>query len=336
MFILLSEATGYVITDEFDNSDGTDDSKVLFTIPQTLRVKVGGTLLDKNSSSPLPAGPSNSEIFSLFLKNTSVLGTSPGETVNINIAGNDSPMQQPANTEFPTENNTFELTFTIARDNSGDSTSKIVKVDDLDIENDFLKTNGSNAYDSDSGNLILTNGTELKVIDHRYGILGTAGRGAITVQFEIIKYGTADDDVVLKTQNVLNLSNNVGGSGGTVSTTTLTGSGSYINSAIDERAGAIFATLADNGALQFQYTVTFLAAAAGKFVDEFQVEYSSLSANIDNNTSDAYLVLDSTSGDKFGRIREGDTATANFKVLANGTISGGTAVSATVTVNLLT
>ena len=47
-------------------------------------------------------------------------------------------------------------------------------------------------------------------------------------------------------------------------------------------------------------------------------------------------MLDSTSGDKFGRIREGDTATANFKVLANGTISGGTAVSATVTVNLLT
>ena len=78
-----------------------------------------------------------------------------------------------------------------------------------------------------------------------------------------------------------------------------------------------------------------LSEKLGKFVDEFQVEYSSLSANIDNNTSDAYLVLDSTSGDKFGRIREGDTATANFKVLANGTISGGTAVSATVTVSLL-
>ena len=140
---------------------------------------------------------------------------------------------------------------------------------------------------------------------------------------------------MLKTQNVLNLSNNVGGSGGTVSTTTLTGAGSYINSDIDERAGAVFATLADNGALEFQYTVTFLAAAAGKFVDEFQVEYSSLSSNIDNNTSDAYLVLDSGSGDKFGRIREGDTATANFKVLANGAITGGTAVSATVTVNLL-
>jgi len=342
VFILLSEATGYVITDEFDNSDGTDDSKVLFTIPQTLLVHISGFLIVSESTFPhntfssLPAGPNNSIQFQAQLTNDSVLGTNPGTSVQMNAAqASTSLMRMPANTEFPTENNRFSQIFSVARHNAADNQSLIVKVDDLDVENDFLKTDGTNAYDSSTGNLVLANGSILKVVDHRFGIIGTGGRGNITVQFDILKYGTADDYVVLKTQNVLELSQNVGGSGSTVSTTTLTGAGSYINSDIDERAGGVFATLADNGALEFQYTVTFLAAAAGKFVDEFQVAYSSLSANIDNNTSDTYLVLDSGSGDKFGRIREGDTATANFKVLANGAITGGTAVSATVTVSLL-
>ena len=39
-------------------------------------------------------------------------------------------------------------------------------------------------------------------------------------------------------------------------------------------------------------------------------------------------------GDQYGRIQEGDTATAVFRVLANGAISGGTAVTATVTVQI--
>ena len=343
VFILLSETTGYVITDEFDNSDGADDSKVLYTIPQTLLVHISGFMLVAASLTPhssfgsLPAGPANSTQHTLSLTNNSIIGTSVGTGVQMhNVAASTSPMRLPANTEFPTENNIFEQTFSLARDNSGDSDSRIVKVDDLDIENDFLKTDGTNAYDSSTGNLILANGSILQVIDHRYGVIGSGGRGAIIIQFEILKYGTADDYVVLKTQNVLNLSQNVGGSGSTVSTVTLTGNPTtYIAADIDERAGNVFATKANNDPITFQYIVTFTAAAAGRFVDEFQVTYSSLSSNIDNNTSDAYLLLESGSGDKFGRIKEGDTAIANFKVLADGAITGGTAASATVAVSLL-
>ena len=343
VFILLSETTGYVITDEFDNSDGADDSKVLYTIPQTLLVHISGFLLVAASTTPhssfgsLPAGPAETTQFSLTLTNNSVLGTNPGSGVQMNAAAaSTSPMRQPANTEFPTENNIFSQQFSLARNNSGDSDSRVVKVDDLDVQNDFLKTDGTNAYDSSTGNLVLANGSILKVIDHRYGVIGSSGRGNITIQFEILKYGTADDYVVLKTQNVLNLSQNVGGSGSTVSTVTLTGNPTtYIAADIDERAGNVFATKANNDPITFQYIVTFTAAAAGRFVDEFQVTYSSLSSNIDTNTSDAYLLLESGSGDKFGRIREGDTAIANFKVLADGSISGGTAASATVAVSLL-
>ena len=343
VFILLSEATGYVITDEFDNSDGVDDAKVLYTIPQTLLVHISGFLIVSESTFPhntfgsLPAGPNNSIQFQAQLTNDSVLGTNPGTSVQMNTAqASASLMRMPANTEFPTENNRFSQIFSLARHNAADSQSLIVKVDDLDVENDFLKTDGTNAYDSSTGNLVLANGSILKVVDHRFGAIGTGGRGNITVQFEILKYGTADDYVVLKTQNVLELSQNVGGSGATVSTVTLTGSPTtYIAADIDERAGNIFATKADNDPITFQYIVTFTAAAAGRFIDEFQVSYSSLSANIDNNTSDTLLLLESGSGDKFGRIREGDTAIANFKVLANGSITGGTAASATVAVSLL-
>ena len=343
VFILLSEATGYVITDEFDNSDGVDDAKVLYTIPQTLLVHISGFLIVSESTFPhntfgsLPAGPNNSIQFQAQLTNDSVLGTNPGTSVQMNTAqASASLMRMPANTEFPTENNRFSQIFSLARHNAADNQSLIVKVDDLDVENDFLKTDGTNAYDSSTGNLVLANGSILKVVDHRFGAIGTGGRGNITVQFEILKYGTADDYVVLKTQNVLELSQNVGGSGATVSTVTLTGSPTtYIAADIDERAGNIFATKADNDPITFQYIVTFTAAAAGRFIDEFQVSYSSLSANIDNNTSDTLLLLESGSGDKFGRIREGDTAIANFKVLANGSITGGTAASATVAVSLL-
>jgi len=299
---------------------------------------VAASTTPHSSFGSLPSGPANTIQFSATLTNNSVLGTNPGGGVQMNTAAaSTSPMRMPANTEFPTENNIFSQQFSVARDNSGDSTSKVVKVDDLDLTNDFLKTDGTNAYDSSTGNLVLANGSILKVVDHKYGVIGTSGRGQITVQFEILKYGTADDYVVLKTGNVLNLSNNVGGSSGTVSTTTLTGNPTtYIDAAIEERAGSIFAAKSDGDAITFQYTVTFTAAAAGHFVDEFQVAYSSLSANIDTNTSDTYLQLDSGSGDKFGRIREDDTATANFKVLANGSISGGTAVSANVAVSKLT
>ena len=334
VYVLLDETTGYVITDEFDDTDGVDDGQVLYTIKQTLRVGVAPFMTDSSTTSPLPSTPTNSLKNTIQLTNKSLLG----DLGNVaNPTTSTTLIKNIANTEDPVENNVFNVLYQLRRDNSNDDTSVVVKVDDLDVVNDFLNPDGTNPYDSDTGFLILANGTQLKVIDHNFGQLGTGGRGGINVQFEVIKFGSADDTFYLNTVNVLELSNNVktSGSAGTVSTTTLTGQGSYINSDIEELSGSTFTDLADNAPLQFMYRVTFTDAAHGKYIDNLKVVVDNFggTGSVDNNTSDATLVLESGKGDKFGRIKSGDTAIANFKVLANGAISNGSTVTADVTVS---
>jgi len=115
----------------------------------------------------------------------------------------------------------------------------------------------------------------------------------------------------------------------------LTGAGSYIETDIEELAGNTFATKADDAAIIFQYEFTFKAGAAGKYPAELKIDAPSSLVRMDNATnSTTEVTLKSGSGDKFGRIREGDTGLATFSALANETISGGEAVSATITVSL--
>jgi hypothetical protein len=335
VYVLLDETTGYVITDEFDDTDGVDDGQVLYTIKQTLRVGVVPNMTDETTTSPLPSTPVNAAKINIILTNKSLLG-------DLGFVGNPTTsttlIKNIANTEDPVENNVFNVLYQLGRDTVTDTTSKIVKVDDLDVANDFLNPDGTNPYDSSTGYLILANGTQLKVIDHNFGTLSnTSGRGGIQVQFEVIKFGSADDTFYLNTANVLELSNNVktSGSAGTISTTTLTGQGSYIDSDITELSGSTFTDLADNAALEFMYRVTFTDAAHGKYIDNLKVVVDNFggTGSVDNNTSDTTLVLESGKGDKFGRIKSGDTAIANFKVLANGAISNGSTVTADVTVS---
>ena len=320
IFVRLTEATGYVITDEFDDSDSSDNSQVLYTISQTNEVQLTFSIVD----------------FPTNMVNMVNSGLSLTVNDSIGAPSTSTPFTGLANTEDPTRNNTGNVTFSVARDNSNDTNSSIEKVDDLDITNDFVRSNGStNAYDSATGTLILTNGTQLDIQGFSFKNISGGGRGGLVVEFDVLKYGSDDDVLKLKAENVLNLSNNLGGSGGTVSTVALTGAGSYIETDIEELAGNTFATKADDAAIIFQYEFTFKAGAAGKYPAELKIDAPSSLVRMDNATnSTTEVTLKSGSGDKFGRIREGDTGLATFSALANETISGGEAVSATITVSL--
>ena len=186
-----------------------------------------------------------------------------------------------------------------------------------------------------TGYLILTNGTQLDIGDATFHAPGS-GRGNVSMHFEVKKYGSADDIVKLKTSNVLNLSNNVGGSSGNVADVTLTGAGSFINSSIAELNGSQAGAWADEDKIVFQYEVTFLAAANGYYPSNFAVAYSSFSSDLINDGSDATVALKEGYGDKFGRIRTGDIGVAVFRGEADGAIANNTSESATVTLTLHT
>ena len=317
IFVRLSEVTNFVITDELDNSDGSDNAAVLFTIVQTNEVQL---TFDMGNF------PTNVE---------NLIASGLSSTINESIGANSSDtFTSLAGTENPEVNNKGKVTYTAARTASPDTTSLMEKVDDLDITNDFLNSSNANPYDATTGNLILTNGTEVQITNHTMNVTGNSARAGVQVDFEVIKYGSDDDVLRLNTANLFNLSAALGG--GTASSNTavaLTGA-TLINSSINELTGSIFGTRSDDEAIIFQFEVTFLAAAAGKYPSELEIVYGSLSSNIDNNTSDTSLLLNPGMGDQYGRIQEGDTATAVFRVLANGAISGGTAVTATVTVQI--
>jgi len=317
IYVLLTEVSGYIITDEFDSSDGSSNDQVLFTLTQTNLVALTHTLLNL---------PANSEIFTV---------TTLIENLSLGKATTD-PMNSLANVEDPEDNNIGRMGFAIARI-APDTTSKVVKVDDLDVTNDFLNSAGANPYDATTGYLILTNGTQLDIGDATYPAAGASGRGRLTVNFEVKKYGSADDVVKLKTTNVLELSNNVGGSSGNIADVTLAGAGSFINSAIAELQGSTAVSWADEAKIVFEYEVTFLAAANGYYPSNFAVAYSSFTGGqLINDGSDATVALKEGYGDKFGRIRTGDIGVAVFRGEADGAIATSTSESATVTLTLHT
>jgi len=314
IFVRLTEVSGFVITDDFDNSDGSDNATVLFTIVQTNEVQL------------------TFDMGNLPTNVVQLLGTI--NAVNESIGASSSDLFTGiANTENPETNNTGNVTYTAARDNVNDTTSLMEKVDDLDVENDFLNSSNANPYNSTTGNLVLTNGTEIAITNFAFKDTISARKG-VTINFDVIKYGSDDDVLRLNTSNLFNLSAALGG--GTDSNNTavvLTGAGGFINTSIEELTGSNFGTKANDEAIVFQFRVTFLAAAAGKYPSELEITYGSLSSNIDTNTSDVSLIFDAGMGDQYGRIQEGDTATATFRVLADGAITGGAAVTATVTVS---
>jgi hypothetical protein len=113
-----------------------------------------------------------------------------------------------ANEENPTTNYQGVFHLIVARDNVVDSSSVIVKVDDLDVTNDFLDADGNNAYNTTLGLLELKNGTQLTVDNVNFGTIGTSGRGGFFFNYTIVKRGSANDILYIKPANILDLSNN--------------------------------------------------------------------------------------------------------------------------------
>ena len=76
------------------------------------------------------------------------------ENLSLGAASSDT-FTEIANTEDPQINYTGKIRHILARDNSGDSESSVVKVDDLSVADDFLDADGANPYNSDRELIIL-------------------------------------------------------------------------------------------------------------------------------------------------------------------------------------
>jgi len=315
VYVRLTPATDYVIVDSFDTIDGSDDNQVLYTIKQTLDVTI--TFAMQNVT--------NGNV-------TTGIAVDVLENKSLGAATTDA-FTEIANTEDPQINYTGNIIHKLARDNSTDTQSSVVKVDDLNVTTDFLDADGANPYNSDSELIVLKYGTELKIGAASFHAPGS-GRGSIQIPFDVVKYGTQDDTLTLKTAQVLELSKNLGASGTNKCEVTLTGAGSYIDSAISELAGSTFVSKADEDDIIFGYEVTFTASADGLYPSQLAAAYSSFSSNLTNNGSDATIALKEGYGDKFGRIRNDDIGIAMFRGEADGAITGTDTESATVTLTL--
>ena len=321
IYVRLTPVTNYIITDEFDLSDDTDDNKVLYTLTQGTNVSV---------------------LFSMEnVTNGNVTTGIAADTLqNLSLGANtDDTFTMPAGTVDPTENNVGRIIYKLARDNSTDTQSSVVKVDDLDVTTDFENVDGDNPYNSSTGLIHLKFGARLKIGEAEFHAPGS-GRGNIQIPFTIVQYGTQNDTLVLKTAQVLELSKNLGSSGTNVCVVTLTAATSdYINNShsttgVNELAGSTFSSRSDGAAIEFAYEVEFAAAAAGLYPSNLQVTYGSTSNLGATTNSDSTIVLKEGEGDKFGRIREGDIGVATFRSTASGALSGTDTAAATITVAL--
>ena len=337
IFVRLTEVSGFIITDELDNSDGSDNAAVLFTIVQTNQVQLTFAV----------AGiPTNSEIID---NNTDA----NGRNLSIGAAETD-PFTGVANTTNPQTNNTGSITFRIQTDVDNGSTAIIQRIDSFDVTNDLLNSSGGNPYDSASGNIILTNGTEVAITGVEENALsGTSqNRASITLNFDVVKYGSDDDVLKLNVANVFNSSASGSGLGGgaTGSSNTsfvLTGvagtASTFINSDITELLGSNFGAVSANTLIEFQYRITFAAAANGKYPSELEITYQG--GSFANNTvdtegdtivGDSSFIMESGGTDQYGRIITGGTALATFRANSVGSISNGASLTANVKVDIQT
>ena len=103
---------------------------------------------------------------------------------------------------------------------------------------------------------------------------------------------------------------------------------------VNELSGAKFSSRSSGQAIEFAYEVEFAAAAAGLYPSNLQVTYGSTTNLGSTTNSDATIVLKEGQGDRFGRIREGDTGVATFRSTASTNLSGTDTAAATITVAL--
>jgi hypothetical protein len=257
-----------------------------------------------------------------------------------------------ANEENPTTNYQGVVNIIVARDNVVDSSSVIVKVDDLDVENDFLDADGNNAYNATLGLLELKNGTQLTVDNVNFGVIGTSGRGGFTFNYTIVKRGSADDILYVKPANILDLSNNQS-LGTDKCEAFLDGAGTYITTGgLNIKGAKTFPkpTAADQD-IEFNFEVVFDEDAVGYTPSNFNVTYVAASSgdtingqvmtssDWTNNGSDAVVTIpadDPVGLDKFGRIQNGTKGLIHLKFKSTAAMSNNDKVGATVTVNLYT
>ena len=343
---------------DFENTTATlSTGTASVTVADTTGFGVGDALLYKGGGSTTGRFGTNAVIQSVDSATTFTASVNHATAGAIdfqvnNLTTDEATSTGIANEENPTTNYQGVFHLIVARDNVVDSSSVIVKVDDLDVTNDFLDADGNNAYNTTLGLLELKNGTQLTVDNVNFGTIGTSGRGGFTFNYTIVKRGSADDVLYIKPANILDLSNNQ-----SLSTDKcqayLDGAGTYITTGgltIKDAQTFPKPTAADQD-IEFNFEVVFDEDAIGYTPSNFKVTYVAASATdtIDgetmtsgdwtNNGSDAVVTIpadDPVGLDKFGRIQNGTKGLIHLKFKSTAAMSNNDKVGATVTVNLYT
>ena len=339
---------------DFENTTATlSTGTASVTVADTTGFGVGDALLYKGGGSTTGRFGTNAVIQSVDSATTFTASVNHATAGAIdfqvnNLTTDETTSTGVANEENPTTNYQGVAHLIVARDNVVDSSSVIVKVDDLDITNDFLDADGNNAYNTTLGLLELKNGTQLTVDNVKFGVLGTSGRGGFTFNYTIVKRGNADDVLYIKPANILDLSNNQS-LGTDKCEAFLDGAGTPItNGGLIIKDAQTFATpTAADQDIEFNFEVVFDEDAIGYTPSAYKVTYVAASATdtIDgetmtsgdwtNNGSDAVVTIpadDPVGLDKFGRIQNGTKGLIHLKFKSTAAMSNNDKVGATVTV----
>ena len=338
---------------DFENTTATlSTGTASVTVADTTGFGVGDALLYKGDGSTTGRFGTNAVIQSVDSATTFTASVNHATAGAIdfqvnNLTTDEATSSGVANEENPTTNYQGVFHLIVARDNVVDSSSVIVKVDDLDIENDFLDADGNNAYNTTLGLLELKNGTQLTIDNVTFGVLGS-GRGGFFFNYTIVKRGSADDILYVKPANILDLSNNQS-LGTNKCEAFLDGAGTPItNGGLTIKDAKEFATpTAADQDIEFNFEVVFDEDAIGYTPSAYKVTYVAASATdtIDgetmtsgdwtNNGSDAVVTIpadDPVGLDKFGRIQNGTKGLIHLKFKSTAALSNNDKVGATVTV----